>query len=68
MENKSPFGVTTEPSGNFCVCYPDACKRVVLTRDLAEENTLLSLQDGLREQPLAIAWTFDHLLCYLQKC
>ena len=24
VANKSPFGVTTGPSGNICVCYSDA--------------------------------------------
>ena len=53
---KSPYGITTGPSGNIYVCYSDTHEVAELTGDLAEERILLSQQDGLGIQPQAIAY------------
>ena len=56
VKDKRPYGVTTGPSGNIYVCYSDTREVAELTGDLAEERTLLSRQDGLSDEPLAIAY------------
>ena len=56
LKDKSPRGVTTGPSGNIYVCYSDTLEVAVLTGDLSEERILLTLQDGLRGGPSAIAY------------
>ena len=55
VKDKMPDGVTTGPSGNIYVGY---CSIEVteLTGDLSEERIILSLQDGLGDGPLAIAY------------
>ena len=56
VEDKSPAGVTTGPSGNIYVCYRDTREVAELTGDLSEERILLSRQDGLGGGPLAIVY------------
>ena len=56
VEDKSPRGITTGPSGNIYVCYSDTREVAVLTGDLAKERILLSQQDGLDDTPYAIAY------------
>ena len=56
VEDKSPKGVSTGPSGNIYVCYRGTHEVAELTGDLAEERILLSEQDGLACGPQAIAY------------
>ena len=56
VNDKSPQGVTTGPSGYTYVCYHGSREVAVLTGDLIEKRTLLSQQDGLSERPLAIVF------------
>ena len=56
VEDKSPAGVTTGPSGNIYVCYFDTREVAELTGDMSEERILLSQQDGLGDAPSAIAY------------
>ena len=56
VKDKFPQGVTTGPSGNIYVCYYNTDEVAVLTGDLAEERILLSQQDGLGDEPWAIAY------------
>ena len=56
VKDKSPYGVTTGPSGNIYVCYFNTHEVAELTGDLAEERILLSQQDGLGDEPYAIAY------------
>ena len=56
VEDKSPAGVTTGPSGKIYVCYSDTHEVAVLTGDLSEERILLSQQDGLGYIPWDIAY------------
>ena len=56
VKDKFPQGVTTGPSGNIYVCYYNTDEVAVLTGDLSEERILLSQQDGLGDEPWAIAY------------
>ena len=56
VKDKRPQGVTTGPSGNIYVCYFITHEVAELTGDLAEERILLSQQDGLDDEPLAIVY------------
>ena len=56
VKDKDPCGVTTGPSGDIYIIYPGTHEVAVLTEDLSEERILLSVQDGLGESPLAIAY------------
>ena len=56
VKDKCPWGITTGPSGNIYVCYRDTREVAELTGDLTEERILLSQQDGLGDEPLAIAY------------
>ena len=55
-ERTGPTGVTTDSAGNFYVCYWETSEVAVLSGDLSEEKILLSVQDGLSYDPLAIAY------------
>ena len=56
VKHKSPYGVTTGPSGKIYVCYYNTREVAVLTGDLSEERILLSQQDGLGVGPWSIAY------------
>ena len=56
VEDKSPHGVTTGPSGNIYVCYFNTDEVAELTGDMTEERILLSQQDGLDDETLAITY------------
>ena len=56
VKDKSPWGVTTGPSGNIYVCYCGTREVAVLTGDLSEERILLSQRDGLDDGPWAITY------------
>ena len=56
VKYKGLRGVTTGPSGNIYVCYYYTREVAELTGDLAEERILLSQQDGLDDEPLAIVY------------
>ena len=63
VEGKSPRGVTTDTTGNLYVCYNETNKVAVLTKDLSQENVLLSKSGGLRGSPKAIVYdAVDHQL------
>ena len=62
-EREGPEGVTTDSSGNVYICYCGTSEVAVLSGDLSEEKILLSIQDGLNGQPLAIVYDDeDHRL------
>ena len=56
VNDASPRGVTTGPSGNIYVYYYFTQEVAELTGDLAEERILLSQQDGLCDRPWSIAY------------
>ena len=55
-ERKDPEGVTTDSTGNVYVCYCRTSEVAVLSGDLSEEKTLLSVQDGLGILPQVIVY------------
>ena len=58
-----PKGVTTDTDGNVYVCYSDTDKLAVLSKDLSQEQVLLSKRDGLGQLPNAIVYNAaDHQL------
>ena len=54
VEGKGPRGVTTDTTGNIYVCYWQTDEVAVLSKDLSQENVLLSKRDGLSRAPQAI--------------
>ena len=63
LEGKGPTGVTTDTTGNIYVCYNWTDEVAVLSKDLSQENVLLSKRDGLRGRPQAIVYdAVDHQL------
>ena len=63
VEGKGPDGVTTDTTGNIYVCYNWADEVAVLTKDLSQENVLLSKRDGLISRAQAIVYdAVDHQL------
>ena len=56
FEGKRPRGVTTDTTGNHYVCYWQTDEVAVLTKDLSQENVLLSKRDGLSSGPHAIVY------------
>ena len=56
VKGKDPNGVTADYSGNIYVCYHGTDKICVMSGDLTKGRVLLSLQDGLRACPYAIAY------------
>ena len=63
VKGKSPRGVTTDTAGNIYVCYCSTYEVAVLTKDLSQENVLLSKKDGLSREPQAIVYNaLDHQL------
>ena len=56
VEGKGPKGVTTDTTGNIYVCYFWTDEVAVLTKDLSQENVLLSERDGLSIRPQAIVY------------
>ena len=63
VKGKSPRGVTTDTAGNIYVCYHETGEVAVLSKDLSQENVLLSKRDGLSSRPKAIVYNaVDHQL------
>ena len=63
VEGKGPRGVTTDTAGNIYVCYWQTDEVTVLTKDLSQENVLLSKRDGLSQGPRTIVYNaLDHQL------
>ena len=63
VKGKSPKGVTTDTTGNIYVCYYRTDEVAVLTKDLSQENVLLSKRDGLSRKPQATVYNaVDHQL------
>ena len=63
VKGKDPRGVTTDTAGNIYVCYYEKNEMAVLTKDLSQENVLLSKRDGLSSCPQAIVYdAVDHQL------
>ena len=63
VEGKGPDGVTTDTAGNIYVCYWRTGEVAVLTKDLSQENVILSKRDGLNRGPQAIVYNaVDHQL------
>ena len=63
VKGKRPTGVTTDTAGNIYVCYGSTDEVAVLTKDLSQENVLLSKRDGLGREPQAIVYdAVDHQL------
>ena len=63
VKGKHPRGVTTDTAGNLYVCYYETDEVAVLTKDLSQENVLLSKRDGLSSRPKAIVYNaVDHQL------
>ena len=63
FQGKCPRGVTTDTTGNIYVCYRQTDEVAVLTKDLSQENILLSKRDGLSSRPRAIVYnSVDHQL------
>ena len=60
VTGKSPYGVTSDTSGNMLVCYNAALEVSVVTRDLFEEMIILSRRNGLRTSPQAILYDDRH--------
>ena len=56
VKGKDPNGVTVDCSGNIYICYHGTDKICVLSEDLSKGRILLSMQDGLRACPYAIAY------------
>ena len=56
VEGKGPRGVTTDAAGNLYVCYYETDEVAVLTKDLSQENVLLSKGDRL-SSPYAIVYS-----------
>ena len=62
-EANAPKGVTTDTTGNIYVCYKWSYEVAVLSKDLSQENVLLSMRDGLGGRPKAIVYdAVDHQL------
>ena len=63
VEGKRPKGVTTDTAGNIYVCYKQTDEVAVLTKDLSQENVLLSKSGGLSGSLEAIIYNaVDHQL------
>ena len=63
VAGKVPRGVTTDTTGNIYVCYSWTYEVAVLSKDLSQENVLLSKRDGLSRFPQAIVYdAVDHSL------
>ena len=63
VKGKDPRGVTTDMTGNIYVCYYETDEVAVLTKDLSQENVLLSKRDGLSSRPQTIVYNaVDHQL------
>ena len=56
VKGKDPNGVTVDCSGNVYICYHGTDKICVMSEDLSKGRILLSMQDGLRACPYAIAY------------
>ena len=62
VTGKGPRGVTTDTTGNIYVCYRRTGEVAVLSKDLSQENVLLSKRDRL-SSPYAIVYNaVDHQL------
>ena len=62
VKGKGPRGVTTDTTGNIYVCYYSTGEVAVLSKDLSQENVLLSKRNGL-SGPRAIVYNaVDHQL------
>ena len=62
VTGKGPTGVTTDTTGNIYVCYYSTGEVAVLSKDLSQENVLLSKRNGL-SGPRAIVYNaVDHQL------
>ena len=63
VKGKGLYGVTTDTTGNILVCYYSTDEVAVLSKDLSQENVLLSKSDGLSGRPQAIVYDAeDHQL------
>ena len=63
VEGKGPTGVTTDTTGNIYVSYCKTDEVAVLSKDLSQENVLLSKRNGLSGRPQAIVYdAVDHQL------
>ena len=56
LKGKGPRGVTTDSDGNIYVCYAKTNEICMMSRDMSSDKILLSLQEGLSPDPLAIAY------------
>ena len=56
VKGKGPRGVTTDTAGNLYVCYYSTGEVAVLTKDLSQENVLLSKRHRLSREPQAIVY------------
>ena len=56
VKEKSPRGVTTDTAGNIYVCYYWTDEVAVLSKDLSQQNILLSKRDRLSKRPQAIVY------------
>ena len=56
VTGKSPYGVTTDTTGNVYVCYDATSEISVMSADFCEDRILLSKKNGLRGSPQAIGY------------
>ena len=62
VKGKAPRGVTTDTTGNIYVCYWWTDEVAVLTKDLSQENVLLSKRDRLSSPSAIVYNAVDHQL------
>lgn len=56
LTGKQPRNMTTDFYGNIYVCFAKTHEICIMTRNLTEDKILLSAQEGLSPEPLAIAY------------